>query len=220
MPQQRIPLGARKRIFVNRQRPLQLFAEAAALEAIPEQGLRMLVFYGPGGAGKTALRQEIEHRVQSDEATYGYLRMAVLDLHANPDLSPEEAIVTLRNQFVRAGMSLPAFDIALALVWQKAFPARRLPPLEQGWLTNRAEDLGEAATELVDAFDIVVDAIPFAGTLRKLGGFAVRKGREQWLSTNRNWLRDFLAAEYEGRPATELPELLPTLLAHELNHWR
>ena len=50
---------------------------------------------------------------------------------------------------IRARFAPPAFDIALALVWYKAFSDNRaFPHLEQGWLTNHAEELNEAGVEL------------------------------------------------------------------------
>ncbi len=178
-----------RRIFVDRETPLRLFAEDAA--NIPADHAILRVFYGPGGQGKTELCTEIEHRIRTGAWPHlPPLHVAKLDFRQREDMTSTQAIIALRNHFVDSGIPLPAFDIALALVWHKAFPDREQPPLSQGWLTNRGEDLGEAGIELgqalADLAGATVDSIPLLGTLRKLAGWLVRKGREAWLKTSRD----------------------------------
>ena len=212
----------RRRIFVNRETPLRLFAEDAA--NIPADHAILRVFYGPGGQGKTALCTEIEHRIKTGAWPHlPPLHVAKLDFRQRKDMTSTQAIIALRSHFVDSGISLPAFDIALALVWQKTFSDKRPPHLNLGWLTNHAEDLGEASIELgqalADLAGTTVDSIPLLGTLRKLVGWFVRKGREAWLKTSRDWLKTFITIDYAEREGSALLALLPALLAHDLNDW-
>ena len=133
----------RRRIFVNRETPLRLFAEDAA--NIPADNAILRVFYGPGGQGKTWLCNEIEDRIEDNAWPHlPPLHVAKLNFRSQEDMTPKQAIIALRNDFVKSGISLPAFDIALALIWQKASSGKQPPHLDLGWLANRAEDLGEA----------------------------------------------------------------------------
>ena len=77
------------------------------------------MFYGPGGQGKTVLCTEIANRIKAGACPHlPPLHVAKLDFREREDMTSTQAIIALRNQFVESGISLPAFDIALALIWQ------------------------------------------------------------------------------------------------------
>jgi hypothetical protein len=116
-PPREAALPAANRIFVDREQPQQLFENAAF--SIPTNHAIIRVFYGVGGQGKTALCRELMRKTDASvEPSYSFLRRAVLDLHGRVKSDPELLLVWIRNGFADAGVVLPCFDLALALMWE------------------------------------------------------------------------------------------------------
>ncbi len=89
------------------------FGEAVA--DIPADELRLLVFHGVGGQGKTALLRHIRKMAGPEgKPEYGHLRTAMLDLRYLSPNSPVELLVGIRNGFAQAGLGFTAFDLTLA----------------------------------------------------------------------------------------------------------
>ena len=114
-------------IFVNRDGPIGMIERAVA--ELGDADSKVLVFYGPGGQGKTALCRYMAQRLSATARAENRAkpRVAELDLHGRDKSDPDLLLARIRNGFVRAGVSCPAFDLAFAIAWQEISPRRALP---------------------------------------------------------------------------------------------
>jgi tetratricopeptide (TPR) repeat protein len=141
--------GADEPPFTNRDDYFHLLA--AALSEQPSDALRVLVFHGIGGIGKTRLTKELLRMLEgaSSKATeldlltqpderdplcFARLDFQETQLRANPPL----ALFTMRHRLSkRHGLRFPAFDFAYAEWWAKTNPnvplaTSEVPFLEEG----------------------------------------------------------------------------------------
>src|SRR5262249_52876062 len=222
-------LPAAKRIFVDRTAPQRVFEDAAL--AIPSGRSRLLVFYGAGGQGKTALYRELWRKSDSAvEPSYALLRRAQIDLHGRQIDDPDLLLVWIRNGFAEAGISLPAFDLALALTWKATRGEQPFPVLTRPWLERTTaaakgavNEAAEKAKEWVQseaAKELLGDVLAEIPGLRLLvkwaGGWVIDKTKRAYLERT----HDFLKELYEGddlKEPHELSKLLPRMLAQDLN---
>jgi tetratricopeptide (TPR) repeat protein len=218
------------KIFVDREEPQRIFEKAAM--AIPAGGSSLRVFYGVGGQGKTALCRELMRTTAPEvEPSYGFLRRALLDLHGRTKSDPDMLLVWIRNEFAKAGLVAPCFDLALALTWEGTRGEQAFPQLVKPWLgrTTKAAKGGvdEGAEEAGDwldgdtAAELIGEAIgeiPGLGfVFRKIGHWVIDKGRRLYLELTREHLQR-LYRDGDLLPAHELSKLLPWMLAQDLNH--
>src|SRR5438105_4007238 len=97
-------LPAANRVFVNRDEAQKIFEDASF--DIPADRSAILVFYGPGGEGKTALCRELWRKSDSAvDPSYSFLRRAKVDLHGRQKDDPELLLVWIRNGFAETGIS-------------------------------------------------------------------------------------------------------------------
>ena len=229
-PVREAKLPVAHRIFVDREGPQRLFENAAF--SIPPESAIVRVFYGVGGQGKTELSRELLRKTAADvEPSYAFLRRALLDLHGRPKTDPDLLLVWIRNGFADAGVALPCFDLALALVWEGTRAEQPFPNLTKPWLgrvtkaakgavgegSKKGESLitGEAATELIGD---VIGAIPGAGLIfRRIGGWVIDKSKRAWLERTRDHLKQLYRNDVLKSPY-ELSQLLPWMLAQDLNY--
>ncbi|HEV7259491.1 MAG TPA: tetratricopeptide repeat protein [Bosea sp. (in: a-proteobacteria)] len=222
-------LPAANKQFVDREEPQRTFEKAAF--SIPNDRAILRVFYGVGGQGKTALCRELVRKTRAaDDPAYGHLRTAHIDLRNKPT-DPDLLLVLIRNEFARAGIVMPCFDIALAIVWEGTRGEQPFPALVNPWLgrltsgAKSAVDRGAdkagdwlgatGATELVGD---VLDQIPGVGfLLKRIGHWAIDRGKRLYLARTRDHLQR-LHRDGNLRPAHELSMLLPWMLAQDLNH--
>jgi hypothetical protein len=224
MPPPRLrTLPAANRIFVNREGPLRVFENAAF--DIPADSARLLTFYGIGGQGKTALCRELMQKTGSDPS-YRFLRRAELDLHGRPKTDPDLLLVWIRNGFADAGVALPCFDLALAIVWEATRGEQPFPKLSRAWLGKAKDFAGEGAASAAKAAEEhlpehlgdAVAQIPGVGFLFKsIGGWVIDKAYRAYLHRSRDALQE-LYRNGELKKPYELLELLPWMLAQDLNH--
>jgi tetratricopeptide (TPR) repeat protein len=220
MPPPRLrSLPAANKIFVNREGPLRLFENAAF--AIPADSARLLTFYGIGGQGKTALCRELMQKTGSDPS-YGFLRRAELDLHGRPKTDPDLLLVWIRNGFADAGVALPCFDLALAIVWEATRGEQPFPKLSRAWLGKAKDFAGEGAAGASkfaqESLGEAVAHIPGIGFLvKKISGWVIDKAHRAYLHQTREALQE-LYRDGELKKPYELSELLPWMLAQDLNH--
>ncbi|NEW88548.1 tetratricopeptide repeat protein [Rhodopseudomonas sp. WA056] len=213
-------LPAANKVFVNRDGPLRVFEQAAF--AIPADNSRLLTFYGIGGQGKTALCRELMHRTCTDPS-YQFLRRAELDLHGRPKTDPDLLLVWIRNGFADAGVALPCFDLALAIAWEATRSEQPSPKLTKAWLGKAKEVVGEGAAggskvALENLGDAVAE-IPGVGFLvKKISGWVIDKGHAAYLHHTREALQE-LYRDGDLRKPHEISELLPWILAQDLNHY-
>ena len=155
-------------VFVNREAPIRIFEDAAV--AIPDDGSIIRVFYGPGGQGKTALCRELFRKTgRKEDPSLAFLRRAQLDLHGKPKTDPDLLLVWIRNEFAKAGVAFPTFDLALALAWEASRGEQHFPKLSNAWLAKSAEALSDVAPDVVQALretvEKTVETIPGLGIL-------------------------------------------------------
>jgi tetratricopeptide (TPR) repeat protein len=220
MPPPRLSsLPPAKKIFVNREGPLRIFENAAF--DIPADSAKLLTFYGIGGQGKTALCRELMQKTKSDPS-YGFLRRAELNLHGRPKTDPDLLLVWIRNSFAEAGVALPCFDLALAIVWEATRGEQPFPRLSRAWLGKAKDFAGEGAAGATKAVqenlgDAVAE-IPAVGFLvKKISGWVIDKAHRAYLRQSREALQQ-LYRDGELKKPYELSELLPWMLAQDLNH--
>src|SRR5271170_6297591 len=142
-------LPSANKVFVDRDVSQRIFEKAAF--SIPADRAIIRVFHGVGGQGKTALCRELMRKTDASvEPSYAFLRRALLDLHGRPKTDPDLLLVWIRNAFADAGLVLPCFDLALALVWQGTRSEEAFPALTKPWLVRATKTakgaVGEGAT--------------------------------------------------------------------------
>ena len=208
-------------IFVDREEPRSTFN--VAVHSIPSNSCSLRTWYGIGGQGKTALARKL-FRISEPGVTSGYptLRRAMLDLHGRDLTDPDQLILRIRNEFSKAGIAFPAFDLAFAIMWQKTRGEQALPPID-GNMLNRAgetfsEFSGDTATLILEIFGETVQTIPVLGHfIKKAAQWVFDKSKQELIKGRRKYLRDFFFSG--GAPVAdyEMSERLPWLLAQELN---
>lgn len=219
-------LPSATRIFVDREEPQKIFEDAAF--AIPDYSVIIRVFYGAGGQGKTALCRELMRKTdRAVEPSYSFLRRACLDLHGKPKTDPDLLLVWIRNEFAKAGLSLPCFDLALALVWEGTRGEQPFPSLVSPWLGRSSKAAEGTVDEVTNwlgsdtAKELVGEAIseiPGLGfVFRRIGKWTIEKGKKIYLEQTREYLQR-LYRDGNLLPAFELSKLLPWMLAQDLNH--
>ena len=230
MPPPRLgQLPAANRIFVDRERAQKIFEDAAF--AIPTNCSTILVFYGVGGQGKTALCRELMHKTKVEvEPSYGFLRRAELDLHGRTKEEPDRLLVWIRNGFADAGVVFPSFDLAFAITWEATRGDQPLPKFTRPWLA-RVTKLGtvgvdEAAAAAKgwltgeDAKELIGDiagSIPGVGfILKRIGNWAIDKGKRVYLEQTKEALKALYCGGEIKKPYA-LSLLLPWMLAQDLN---
>ena len=229
-PRRDADLPHANKIFVDREEPQRIFEKAAL--AIPADGALLRVFYGVGGQGKTALCRELMRKTDQEvEPSFRFLRRALLDLHGRTKSDPDLLLVWIRNEFAKAGLFMPCFDLALALTWEGTRGDEPFPNLVKPWLARATkaakggvdQGSGDAAgwlgtDEATELLGEAVGQIPGVGFfLKKIGHWAIDKSKRKWLESTRDELAR-LYRDGELRPTYELSQLLPWMLAQDLNH--
>jgi tetratricopeptide (TPR) repeat protein len=221
-PPRKTLLPDANKIFVNREKPIAAFEDAAA--RIAPDSSSVLVFYGIGGQGKSSLARELRHKCElKDRTPYLNLRCAELDLHGRPNSDPEMLMVWLRNAFADAGVAAPCFDLTLGIQWAAQRPEQPLPELRSSWFTRESDVIGGTATDLLgivkDLAGEEIAKIPmFGGLIRRASRWAIRKGYETYLHAAHGPLQE-LYRNGELKKPYEIAALLPWMLAQDLNNY-
>ncbi|HEX2095280.1 MAG TPA: tetratricopeptide repeat protein [Longimicrobiaceae bacterium] len=208
MPRTRHPLGGpgqASRPFTDRDEFIAAFD--AARRGIPRDRHHVLVYYGVGGIGKTALLQELRRRLREDAP---WVAHAGLDLRDASARLPAAALVRLRAALRDGyGVPFPTFDIAFAAYWRLANPHLPLAKSELKLLEE-----SEIAGEIVS----IVEDIPGVGLIPKIGGVLHRMGRsatEWWRRRGQEELRNI--ASLDDPNAVE--DWLPTFWGADVRAW-
>ena len=208
-------------IFVNRDGPIGMIERA--VDGLDDADRKVLVFYGPGGQGKTALcRYMAKHLPVAARAENGTkLRVAELDLHGRDKSDPDLLLARIRNGFVRAGVICPAFDLAFAIAWQEYRPEEPFPKIEKAWLAKNRDLIGDGAVDIVTALggsaEEMVGSIPLLGPLIKhSANWFMDRSKSAWLHHTHDYLAE-LYSEGRLKKPYELSDLMPWMLAQDLN---
>jgi len=206
------------RTFTDREEPVRLFEEAVA-EAQAPDAYRVLVWYGVGGQGKSALCRELQRRIRKRRKSgKEHIALATLDFDRAEDRSLEQAMLKLRLQLGRDGsFALPTFDLAYARYFALQRPGADIrkahPELYRTGENELVDDLidwAEAPAEL--AMEAAGLVIPGANLLYKYGTRLTGRAREWW---DRREVRQRLA-DLDQLTAPDLLERLPTYLGFDL----
>ena len=211
-------------IFVNREKPLALINEA--ITEIPGESVRLLVFHGIGGQGKTALCRHVYQQVSDKKGErYKNLNVVEIDLRGKDKSDPINLLIWIRNGFAKAKIACPAFDIALALTWEATRPEQDFPNLTNAWLAKSSELMTESAPDMITALREVVEqsveTIPLLGPIAtKSSKWLIDKSKESYLHSERPQLQELYKNRGELKKPYELEALLPWMLAQDLNQHR
>ncbi len=192
--------GTDERQFTDREEFIAAFEKAMAA---PQRGQPVvLVFYGVGGIGKTALRRHLaELLTERTNVVWG-----AVDFDVPAHCDQENALFVLRRVLhSRFRVSFPTFDIAYAVYWQKTRPQLSLAR-ETFPLLEESDMVGELLS--------VVGNVPLLGALPKLPMLIARGSRlmQEW------WTRRG-SMELQGLPhmeAAQVAERLPMFWAADL----
>jgi hypothetical protein len=132
MPPPRLrSLPAATKIFVHREGPLRIFDNAAF--DIPADSARL--WHRWAGQDGAVPGVDAENRQRS------ILRVSAeveLDLDSKPKADPDLLLVWIRNGFVDAGVALPCFDLARAIVREATRGEQPFPKLSRpGWYRRK-----------------------------------------------------------------------------------
>ena len=214
------------RKFTDREEPKLLFQQA--LDGAQPERCRVLVWYGVGGQGKTALRNEFE-RLVSEVTRERAVALSVLDFERPFLRNPIEAMLHLRFELGTAGLKFPTFDIAFAQLFSLECPGedirQRYPQLFRGRENELLSDLlelAEGATETIFGVKLLYKyGTRLAGWLGDWWATADARseiGRLQSLPPNklREQLPGYLGADLARESAaSKVPRVLVMLDAYE-----
>lgn len=184
--------------FTDRDAPREVFNNSLADYIDGEPSLKVLVYYGVGGIGKTSLLNHLkkecsklcEHEL---DVVFVNLESSVLD-------SPASCLYAIYNQL---SFSCPAFEFALAKLW--AIQGRTIEDIKKQRVKQDSMlyDVLSSASDIAEVFAPV-----------KLVNRLIDKGSDL---VNKWWKKDkFLIEDIENMDEHELEENLPYFLAHNV----
>ncbi len=104
-------------IFVDRENYKAVFKEK--LKSLSQDKASVLLFYGEGGIGKTALLKELKKQIDS---FYGDVAYAYIDFDNENLMFQEKALFKVRKDLGKKGLKFPLFDTAYLYYWDMAHP--------------------------------------------------------------------------------------------------
>ncbi len=189
------------RPFVDREDFIAAFERA--LETLDPAGYRVLVFYGVGGIGKTALRKHLGQVLDAR----GDVRWAELDFTPAAHRNPDNALFLVRNELQRKyTFRFPSFDIAYAFFWERTNPQTPLARADFPFLEE-----GDVLAEVIEA----VGDVPGVGLVTKIPRAVARLGRKTkawWTKRGRADLQELASLGTD-----EILDRLPMFWAADLN---
>jgi hypothetical protein len=159
-----MPLGPRFRPgsspaskqFTDREAFIEVFQRSLDERNPLDETYRVLVYYGVGGIGKTALRQYLGRRLDADTD----VKWAFIDFDPPANREAEHALFMMRNELKRKyKFRFPSFELAYAIYWERTHPQTALA---------RAEVAGLEEGDLLLDILLAVEDIPGLGLLTKL----------------------------------------------------
>lgn len=144
----------------------------------------VLVFYGVGGIGKSALSREItEHLGGGDNGPPQWSRLdpalgpvipVRVDLSRQAGAGFETVVLALRLAAAELRRPMPAFDLALSRYWEKNYPGLELRDfLQQQSLLRRNVDPGVLSEQMRSVLADVAQALALPGIVGSLVGQGV-----------------------------------------------
>lgn len=209
------------RVFTGREDERALFRAAVTNEQAPDV-YRVLMWYGIGGQGKSALFRECQRILNSisdaavnlpNKRSHVWARVDFEESHYR---RPEEALRSIRLQLARQGqVSFPSFDAAFALYMLKTNPGtdirQRYPELFRGE-SEVVDDLVELSEGILGiAAEVAGAVVPAANIIYKWGARLTGRLHDWWDQRGKTVLKGI-----DALLPDELLERMPTYLGADL----
>jgi len=203
-------------VFTDREEPFSIFE--AARNSIPPDKPKLLIFYGVGGLGKSALCDALIRHIEQEkglETTYGLLRIDPLN-----NQQPHEALFDLRFSIEKhSRIPFHAFDYAFTLYWELMYPELKLHDYRRGRISHLNESLPDFAKEAAELARELGDAATHSAAV----GLSIRafrwlnkKRHENWAKNNFPLLRELFDDDGQLIHPNEIVNRLPLLLVADM----
>ncbi|MBN2465104.1 tetratricopeptide repeat protein [candidate division WOR-3 bacterium] len=189
----------------------------------------MLVFHGGAGTGKSRLRQELVRLVDSrQQAVDRAVVTATLDFDIPAYRQPDAALLALRKAIAETGqVRFPSFDVAYAVLWQKAHPDTPVRNEEGGerreeagvrnderWTINDERGLLESGSLLSQLLD-ESGKLPLIGLIPKISKLIAASLDPSTTRPLEHFLSDWWERRGE-RELEDLPQMEPAAIVEQL----
>lgn len=215
-PSHALPQRSASEVFTDREDARARFSRALD-EAQPVDAYRVLVWYGVGGQGKTALQAEFGRMIDRARGHWvnvknRRLASALIDLENPANRNPAQALLSLRLQLAEHGaLRFPAFDLAFARYFSLDQPGKDIRAVHPELFRHGSEILGDVLTVASD----VANVIPGYGLLAKYGSKLAARGAESLYGWWNRRGRSILAG-LDEMSVDQLAGALPKYLGHDL----
>lgn len=178
-PSHALPQRSASEVFTDREDARERFSRALD-EPQSAQDYRVLVWYGVGGQGKTALQAEFGRMIDRARGNWVNVRnrrlaSALVDLENPANRNPAQALLSLRLQLAEHGsMRFPAFDLAFARYFTLDQPGKDIRAVHPELFKRGSEVLADVLSLADDAASL----IPGYGLLAKYGSKLAARGAE------------------------------------------
>ncbi|MGH3866844.1 MAG: hypothetical protein ACRDQ4_12025 [Pseudonocardiaceae bacterium] len=199
---------------------LQRSLSAADLSPVIDRSIprmNVLVYFGVGGIGKTALSQELEHRFTGhDQGAPERTRAAIrFDFAETAAFDIESYVLRLRAGLGHLARSWPAFDIAFGIYWERAHPGEPLHEFinHDSVLRRVARSVGLSEQIAATLVDIAGVALPGAAkATQAMGGLLYGQAKKavarHRILSKCELLGDLLDADADFETLSYFPYLL------------
>jgi hypothetical protein len=175
-PRSKYARPAANRVFTNRERPIGLF-NAARADVEPGRH-RILSFYGVGGQGKSALCRKFREILAAEEPhqnLWGHLDFEEVQFR-----DPARGLLQLRKSLRASGrIKFTAFDVAIAVYWEKAYPAEDVSKALKDLFDDSESPLSTLADNAPDWLELGEQLPAGLGTGLKVLNWVRKKVKER-----------------------------------------
>ena len=216
-PSYALPQRSASEVFTDREDARERFSRALS-DTQAADAYRVLVWYGVGGQGKTALQGEFGRMIERTRGAWvnvknRRLASALVDLENPANRNPAQALLSLRLQLAEhGGFRFPAFDLAFARYFGLDQPGKDIRAVHPELFKQGSEILGDALALIEDAATI----IPGYALLAKYGSKLAARGAESlygwWDRRGRSVL-----VGLDEMSVDQLASALPKYLGHDLS---
>lgn len=160
------------RTSLRRMAELQAGSSSGPSSDIKAPRTNVLVYYGMGGVGKTALSRQLERTLLAGGSfpELSSRRAATrIDFGEAGEFDIESAMLQIRAMLKSIKPTWPAFDTAFMLYWARCHPGESMPNFigQSPWLRQRAESLG-LSDQLQDTLCIIFGELGLSWTPARL----------------------------------------------------
>jgi tetratricopeptide (TPR) repeat protein len=185
----------------------------------------ILVYYGNGGIGKTALSRELRQRVDREAGRYASHSFSTVhvDFAGTSPFHLETVVLALRASLWKLKPRWDAFDLLFALYWERTHPGLPLSDFTRHESNIKKVlgkfNIGDQATDAAEAMlDAVTGISSIASTVRRSGMTLFEAIRVSHVTRTLKAQCPFFAPLLEEEASDEALSYMPSLLAWELSN--